>query len=133
MFFCIFVFGFIYLFVTNKTPYEKLCKLEESTSEQMEKLHNLKKDVGIFCSDSVLRNAQEGDILLVKKQFIEIDSVYDGYVGIVSCKGNFIISNTDISEARAILYKKDSNSYLYAEYGIVLEYIKYKKKNFPKL
>lgn len=128
MFFCIFVFGSIYLFVTYKTPYEKLTQLEESTLEQMETLHNSNKDVGVLCSDSVLRSAQEGDVILVKKQFVEIDSVYDGYIGIISCKGNFIIPNVDISEAQAVLYKKDGNSYLYAEYGLALQYIKHEKR-----
>ena len=126
------IIGSLYLIFTYKTPYEKACIAEKEIKEAMSGLHEIKKDIGIPCSEAVLGSAKKDDILLIKEQFVVVDSAYNGYIGIASFKGDFILSNFDVMNAGAILYKKDDENYLYAKFGMKLEEVKFLKEKIEK-
>lgn len=128
VFLLIFIAGFIYLFSTHKTPYEEAIVLEEKILSDMKDMEEIGINKGIKCDTATIKNVKIGDLMCINDSYVFIDSVYKGYIGVRSPKGNFILSNVDILSVKSFLYKKDTKEYFYAQAALYLEAVQKIKK-----
>jgi len=126
-FLLVFVAGFIYLFLTNTTPYEDAVLLEKKIESDMKDI--AKEGIQwIRIDSSSVQKIEKKDYLFIEESFVRVDSVNADSVGIYSPKGSFDFSKQDLIIAKSFLFKNGTLSYEYARRGILLEEVQKKKK-----
>lgn len=131
MFLGIILFGFLYLFLTYKSPYEQAVALENRVKEEMKDIENAKIP-WIVCNDSTAKEIEKGDYLYIEESFVRVDTVNADSLGVYSPKGLFDLSKQDVTFAKSFLFKKGTLGSEYAKRGILLEEIEKKKKYLEK-
>jgi hypothetical protein len=123
----LFIAGFLYLFLTNKTPYEKTVSLEENFKKEINDMEH--EGVLWIKLDSIsTEKIEKGDHLYIEESFARVDSVNVDSVGIYSPKGFFDISKRDIFHAKSFIFKRGTFGYEYARRCIWLEEVQNLKK-----
>lgn len=120
----IIILGFIYVFFSGKTPYEQACVLEEEIQYDMSELKKRGFDQGVVCDTSTIKNIKRNDLMCINESFVFVDSVYNGFIGVHSPKGQFILSNVDILSVPSSIYKQNTKEYFYAKSAIYLEVVR---------
>ncbi|RJQ30029.1 hypothetical protein C4565_01135 [Candidatus Parcubacteria bacterium] len=131
MFLAIFLLGFLYVFLTYKSPYEQAIALENRIKEEMKDIENAKIP-WIVCNDSTAKEIEKGDYLYIEESFVRVDTVNTDSLGVYSPKGLFDLSKQDVALAKSFLFKKGTLNYEYAKRGMILEEVEKKKKQLEK-
>ncbi|TSC52634.1 MAG: hypothetical protein LiPW41_4 [Parcubacteria group bacterium LiPW_41] len=114
------VFGFLYLFLTYKTPYQQACDLEKEIKSEMKDIE--KGGIQwIRLDSSSIGKIEKNDLLFIEESFVLVDSANTDSVGVYSPQGLFDFSKQDLIIAKSFLFKKGTFEYEYAKRGILLE------------